>query len=296
MPDREYLIIICKPIITTRAECKKWTVPNLKQKTTKKTKDAPKKPVQLDPESKPNRKRKRGKKDRADREGNSSDEGTLDKKSRVDSDDEEEQVTVYIHIHPPLLPSNKGKKPPPPKPLTKGPFICSMKQDFTSFKALIAKTIPCKPKLLLVNHMEWHYEKPANNTNKPLSAEAGYQALVKSLCKHKRDFVIWIVMPPPGKDNAVSHPKITIMQANTPCRHGIPTREITLKSLLITTRRVPCESHLNRIYQPKDRLYVMFAHPNTSPITFIGSHGGQFGISYRTAASEIPCWKLTTLP
>jgi hypothetical protein len=86
-------------------------------------------------------------------------------------------VTVYIHIHPPLLPSIKGKKLPPSKPLIKGAFICTMKQNFTSFKAIIAKTIPCKPKLLPVNHMEWHYEKPANDTKKLLSTETGYQAL-----------------------------------------------------------------------------------------------------------------------
>jgi hypothetical protein len=43
----------------------------------------------------------------------------------------------------------------------------------------------------------------ANNSKKPLSSAAGYEALKDSLLDHKKDFVLFIMIPPPIKDDEV---------------------------------------------------------------------------------------------
>jgi len=50
----------------------------------------------------------------------------------------------------------------------------------------------------------WKYEKPANDPKKPLSNNAGYEAMVISLAEWKANHVIVISMPPPKADDTVS--------------------------------------------------------------------------------------------
>jgi hypothetical protein len=52
--------------------------------------------------------------------------------------------------------------------------------------------------------MQWHYEKLANDGQKPLSSLAGYEAMTTSLLEHKRDYIVLIMIPPLSKDEEVN--------------------------------------------------------------------------------------------
>ena len=52
--------------------------------------------------------------------------------------------------------------------------------------------------------MEWQYEKPANDTKKPLVSSEGFEAMHLSLCECKAGFVLYISIPPPRQDDTVS--------------------------------------------------------------------------------------------
>jgi len=127
------------------------------------------------------------------------------KKRKVELDTE---VTVYVLVEPPavLIPTTQGSKNvavPPLAPITRGPFFFSPDEDFSAFKAWLAKSLPCKEHLLPITKLQWRYEKPANDKKKPIADEAGYSAMKKSLGQRKKDFVINICMPPPKKDEIV---------------------------------------------------------------------------------------------
>jgi hypothetical protein len=75
------------------------------------------------------------------------------------------QVTAYIQVAAPAaLPatSTRVKKVIPKPPAVKGPFFFSTVDSFESFKMMVAKALPCKPKLLPIDKMQWAYEKPKN--------------------------------------------------------------------------------------------------------------------------------------
>jgi len=86
----------------------------------------------------------------------------------------------------------------------KGPCFFQIHQTYDEFRAILAKELPCKLKLLPTDHVTWKYEKPANNPKKPLASSSGYEALILSLKERKADYVIVISMPPPKIDDAVS--------------------------------------------------------------------------------------------
>jgi hypothetical protein len=52
--------------------------------------------------------------------------------------------------------------------------------------------------------MEWRYEKPANDPKKPLVSAEGFKAMNISLLERKTGFVLYISIPPPKQDDAVS--------------------------------------------------------------------------------------------
>ena len=124
-----------------------------------------------------------------------------------------QKVTMYIHIQS-LAPQppgprhastsrSRGKTEAVPVAI-RGPCFFQLDQTYDDFKGIIAKELPCKLKLLPTVHVTWKYEKPANDPKKPLSSNAGYQAMVMSLTERKANHVIVVSMPPPKVDDAVS--------------------------------------------------------------------------------------------
>jgi hypothetical protein len=140
-------------------------------------------------------------------------------------------VTVYIHVEPPASTAHRGSKTTKQqslKAIQKGPFFHNISHDFSTFKELLAKTMPCKVKLMAVAQMEWKYEKPLNDKKKPISDEAGYKAMTISLEDRKKDLIIFVSMPPPVKDDVVScfaHQSLYLLYASS---LGIQARMIML--------------------------------------------------------------------
>lgn len=115
-----------------------------------------------------------------------------------------QKITAYIHIQTPAVVQTKGRaKTAESKPIVKGPCFFTSEDNYEKFKETLAKSIPCKLKLLPIMQMYWRYEKPANDSKKPLSSAAGFEALKDSLLDRKKDFVIFIMIPPPAKDDEV---------------------------------------------------------------------------------------------
>jgi len=118
------------------------------------------------------------------------------------------KITAYIHIQAPTScqpPSSRSKsKKELLQTQVKGPCFFSTDHTYNQFKDIIAKALPCKPKLLPADKMYWKYEKPINDAKKPLPNVNGYEAMVLSLKDHKANCVIVIFMPPPAADDVVS--------------------------------------------------------------------------------------------
>jgi hypothetical protein len=79
--------------------------------------------------------------------------------------------------------------------------------------------------------MQWQYEKPGNDAQKPLTTEAGYEAMVMSLEGPKKDFVIFVSMPIPYKDSNVCFFSLSqftemILNVDTAYRLGILMKAI----------------------------------------------------------------------
>jgi hypothetical protein len=157
-----------------------------------------------------NRKRReRDKRKREEKAGQSSgpaEAETVTKKLKTTDLDTAQKVTIYVEIHPPApqQSSRAAKKSTRPMIIKKGPAFFTLNDDFDEFKKIIAKTIPCKPKLLPVDKMEWRYEKPANDLKKPLVSVEGFEAMNISLLECKTGFVLYISIPLPKQDDAVS--------------------------------------------------------------------------------------------
>lgn len=201
--------------------------------------------------------------------------GRPPKKVKDTDDETPPRFTVYIHITAPepAIPARLQRgaaKPAPAKLVKKGPFFWTIddSSSFATFKEALAKTIPCKQALLPVTQMEWRYEKPANDSNKLPVSEAGFEAMAVSLAERKKDFVILIIMPPPGKDEAVDiHQRCFCRETNNHfvVRHGIPTMAIMSKTNLITIKKSPQKGQIET-HQRRDKLYVLYA---ISPVVTI---------------------------
>jgi len=118
------------------------------------------------------------------------------------------KITAYIHIQAPTSrqPSSsrsKSKKDPPQTQI-KGPCFFSTDDTYNQFKEIVAKALPCKPRLLPADKMYWKYEKPMNDPKKPLPNINGYEAMLLSLKDHKANCVVTIFIPPPTADDVVS--------------------------------------------------------------------------------------------
>jgi hypothetical protein len=123
----------------------------------------------------------------------------------------EQKVTVYIHVQfiapqpsrHALTARSKGKIEAAAVAI-RGPCFFQLDQTYDDFKRIIAKELPCKLRLLPTAQVTWKYEKPANDPKKPLSSNAGYEAMVISLTERKANHVIVVSMPPPKADDMVS--------------------------------------------------------------------------------------------
>ena len=122
-------------------------------------------------------------------------------------------------------------------------------------KGLVAKAIPCKLKLLPVDQMQWHYEKPGNGPKKPLTTEEleDFEAMTMSLGERKSGFVVYISIPPPKADDNVSHTRNSMYMCfeSYSNSHGTLVRVITLIMPMTILKKRPW--HLRRIYQRRHR-------------------------------------------
>ncbi|KAF9470295.1 hypothetical protein BDN70DRAFT_889159 [Pholiota conissans] len=137
-----------------------------------------------------------------------SDDASASKKKKLKQDTSEQiqRVTAYIHVQlptpkHPVSSRSKSKADAPPVSV-RGPCFFTIDQTFNDFRAVIAKALPCKLKLLHSENVTWKYEKPANDTKKPLSSAVGYEAMIMSLAERKVNHVIQVFMPPPKADDA----------------------------------------------------------------------------------------------
>ena len=152
-----------------------------------------------------------------------------------------QKITVYIHIWAPAPRTKSRAKAPESKEIIKGPCFFTVDQDYDAFKEVIAKSIPCKSKLLPVAQMQWRYEKPANDGRKPLSSLAGYEAMTTSLLERKKDYVVLIMIPPPSKDEEVVFSLYTQKATTlyTFLRTGIQEKGIMLQNHMTIMKRLP---------------------------------------------------------
>ena len=114
-----------------------------------------------------------------------------------------QKITAYIHIQTPGVQMKGQGKTAESKPIIKGLCFFSSDDNYEKFKEMLAKSIPCKLKLLPISQMHWCYEKLANDSKKPLSLAAGYEALKDLLLDCKKDLVLFIMIPLPAKDDKV---------------------------------------------------------------------------------------------
>jgi hypothetical protein len=143
------------------------------------------------------------------------DTGTSNVNKKLKEDDREiqveDKVTVYIHIQSPSPPlprqgSTRSKAKTDVAPVAiRGPCFFHLAQEtYDGFMRIIAKELPCKPKLLPTKDISWKYEKPANDPKKPLLNTAGFEAMLMSLKQRRGNRVIVVFMPPPKADDTVS--------------------------------------------------------------------------------------------
>jgi hypothetical protein len=119
--------------------------------------------------------------------------------------DNAQKITIYVEIQPQATwqQPKASKKTTKPVIIKKGPSFFTVEDSFDAFKQIVAKAIPCKPKLLPVENMEWRYEKPGNDPRKPLTNTEGYKVMTMSLSERKSGFVVYISIPPPKVDDVV---------------------------------------------------------------------------------------------
>ncbi|KAJ2915002.1 hypothetical protein MD484_g5404, partial [Candolleomyces efflorescens] len=131
------------------------------------------------------------------------------RKREVVSDDDDGndiQVTAYVHIAKPApLPApGKSKKAPAPVAVIRGPFIFSLDcASFVEFKEELAGAVECRAKNL-PKGIYWTFDKPANDSQKPLLNLKGFEAMVVALeaaAKKTPNLVIKVHMPPPSVDD-----------------------------------------------------------------------------------------------
>lgn len=126
----------------------------------------------------------------------------LTKKQRHDSEPEPTRITAYIHVQSTAPPTQartsraRTKAEAPPVSI-QGPCFFTTDNSFFEFRAILASTLPCRLSLLPSAQVQWKYEKPNNDTKKPLSNLSGYEAMVISLSERKKEHVVQIFMPPP---------------------------------------------------------------------------------------------------
>jgi hypothetical protein len=66
-----------------------------------------------------------------------------------------QKITVYIHIQTPAVQTKGRAKTTESKPIVKGPCFFTSDDDYEKFKETLAKSIPCKLKLLPITQMHW---------------------------------------------------------------------------------------------------------------------------------------------
>jgi hypothetical protein len=87
--------------------------------------------------------------------------------------------------------------------LQRGPFFFFGNTDFTSFQALLSKTLPCSATSLNWNKIMWKFDIPANSRPKNLSNQVGYEAMVSNIVERKKNYIVRILTPPPAKSETI---------------------------------------------------------------------------------------------
>ena len=115
------------------------------------------------------------------------------------------KATFYVYVESPPTGVTRGKKNVLPTVVTRGPFFSTVETSYAMFKCYLARVLPCKPDNVPAKHLQWKYEKPNIDKKKPMSDSMGYEAMITSLKGRTKDHVVNLYMPPPQKDEVVSH-------------------------------------------------------------------------------------------
>ena len=154
-------------------------------------------------EGEPQKKKKKGTRAKMAKKGTKK---VVDDNWEIDDNNDEDppkKFTVYFDIEGPKVAAastSRGRAPPPPLVIKRGPFFHQTNQSFASFKQSIAAATPCNPNMLLLNTLTWKFDTPANAPKRPLPNEAGYEAVLEAVRGKRGNSVIFLYMLPPKKD------------------------------------------------------------------------------------------------
>lgn len=140
-------------------------------------------------------------------EGEETDSETQVRKRARTTETSARTYTAYIHV----------ERPPPAqsgpstlrgrfqgKPVTQtsstieqhGPVILQDQYAFDKLLEHLAQAVGCLPTSIPISQLFWRFEKPANNSRKPLRSQDGYTAMLSALEERAKDRVVVLHMPP----------------------------------------------------------------------------------------------------
>ncbi|KAL1942038.1 hypothetical protein VTO73DRAFT_6568 [Trametes versicolor] len=124
------------------------------------------------------------------------------------------KYTAYINVERPPDPSQQpiaalrrftGKVAPAvgaPIVEQHGPIILQDNGSFETFLTGISGAVGCIPSYLPVSDLYWRFEKPSNNSRKPLRCAQGYAAMLSALGERVKDRVVVLQIPPPKRPSS----------------------------------------------------------------------------------------------
>jgi hypothetical protein len=81
---------------------------------------------------------------------------------------------MHVHIPPPVIrASGKASKAPSPQIYKSGPLLFMTKMEKKEFMSQLAENVPCRLAALPESKLQWRFEKPAKDMEKPLTNDAG---------------------------------------------------------------------------------------------------------------------------
>lgn len=109
-------------------------------------------------------------------------------------------LTFYVYIEKPTVPTRKSKIPDTEKYIQKGPFKFKSTETYGAFLVRISKVLPCPVLNIVEKKTTWRFQTPQNSPSMPLGGPTGFSAMIESVAaKRTGTRVAIIMMPPPIK-------------------------------------------------------------------------------------------------